>query len=103
MTQDRLRTAGLERRLPLPISDDRSISWKLVLPQCNDRETIRLGSSLVTRRVSVNRIVSGSIVSCGVQIYTYIYIYTHIHTKYVAKVIRAEWKPIMRTSSRGDR
>lgn len=78
MTQDRLRTAGLERRLPLPISDDRSISWKLVLPQCNDRETIRLGSSLVTRRVSVNRIVSESIVSCGVvQIYIYIHTYTY--------------------------
>lgn len=58
---------------------------------------------LVTRRESVwTGIVSGSIVSCGV-VQIYIYIHTHIHTKYVAKVIGAEWKPIMRTSSRGDR
>lgn len=97
MTEDRLRTAGLERRFP--ISDDRSISSKLVLPQCNGRETIRLGSRLVTRRVSVNRdcFREHCLLWCRPNIYI------HIHTKYVAKVIRAEWKPIMRTSSRGDR
>lgn len=73
MTEDRLRTPFAATDL-----DDRSISSKLVLPQCNDRETIRLGSRLVTRRarrVSVNRdcFREHCLLWCRPNIYIYTY------------------------------
>lgn len=78
---------------------------QLVRNSCSHSATIAKWSDLVgnTSWISVNRdcFREHCLLWCRPNIY--IYIHTHIHTKYVAKVIGAEWKPIMRTSSRGDR